>query len=324
MKMNAPTSALLEDGRLHLQHGPIDLIIKAFSDHQREVDMAYEQASMRFSGLLSNLVLELKQLRTPLSDCFPSFDDPVAQRMARAAWPYREKFITPMAAVAGAVADEILQVLVADRELTRAYVSNGGDIALHLAPGEKFEIGIAGIEDAAVKGQFLIHAHDNVRGIATSGWRGRSFSLGIADSVTVLARSAAAADAAATMIANAVNVEHPGVSRVPACDIQTESDLGSLLVTRAVPALDRKDTDRALDAGVSVAEKYLKFGLIECVALRLQGQVRSISNCTTSASSTKCHSEHSEESVFPPDQKQILRYAQNDMWKNQCVLNHSS
>ena len=113
MKMNPPISALLDDGRLHLQHGPIDLIIEAFADHCGEIKMAYEQASMRFSGLLSNLVLELKKLRTPLSNYFPEFDDPVAQRMAHAVWPYRNEFITPMAAVAGAIADEILQALIA-------------------------------------------------------------------------------------------------------------------------------------------------------------------------------------------------------------------
>ena len=278
MKMNTPISALLDDGRLHLQHGPIDLIIEAFADDRRDMEMAYEQASMRLSGLLSKLVLELKKLRTPLSNYFPEFDDPVAQRMARAVWPYREQYITPMATVAGSVADEILQALVAGRDLNRAYVNNGGDIALHLAPGEIFEIGIAGLEDAAVKGQFRIHAHANVRGVATSGWRGRSFSLGIADSVTVLAGSAAEADAAATMIANAVNVEHPGIKRVPACDIQTESDLGSLLVTRDVPILDREKIRFALDAGTYVAGDYFRRGLIERAALRLQGQVRMVGN----------------------------------------------
>ncbi len=237
MRMNAPTSAILDDGRLHLQHGPIDLIIEAFTDDPHEIAMAYEQASMRFSGLLSSLVLELEKLRTPLSNDFPLLDDPVAQRMARAVWPYRNDFITPMAAVAGAVADEVLQALVAGPNLRRAYVNNGGDIAIHLSRGEEFNIGIAGVEDAHLKGQFTIHTEDNVRGIATSGWRGRSFSLGIADSVTVLARTAAEADAAATMIANAVNIDHPGIERVPACEIQTESDLGSLLVTRDVPGL---------------------------------------------------------------------------------------
>ena len=274
MKLNPPACALLNDGRLHLQHGPIDLIIEAFADDRQEIEVAYEQASMRFSGLLASLVKELPRLRTALSKSFPMFGDPVAQRMAIAVWPYREQFITPMAAVAGAVADEILQALTAGRDLRRAYVNNGGDIALHLARGEKFEIGIAGIEDAALDGQFVIRAADNVRGVATSGWRGRSFSLGIADSVTVFASNAAQADAAATMIANAVNVGHPGIERVPAYEIHAESDLGSLPVTRSVPLLGNEYIRRALDAGQVASENYMDNHLVECAAIRLQGQVR--------------------------------------------------
>ncbi len=311
--MNAPTSAILDDGRLHLQHGPIDLIIEAFADDKCEIAMAYEQVSMRFSGLLSNLVLELKRLRMPLSDHFPAFDDPVAQRMARAVWPYRNEFITPMAAVAGSVADEILQSLIEARDIRRAYVNNGGDIAIQLSRGEKFEVGIAGIEDAALKGQFTIRADDPIRGIATSGWRGRSFSRGIADSVTVLARTAAEADAAATMIANAVNVDHPDIERVPACEIQLESDLGSLLVTRGVPVLDRERVDLALEAGVRVARYYFHRGLIEGAAMRMQGQVRRIGNDCTMTVPNKCHSERSEESALRAQKKQILRCAQNYM-----------
>ena len=274
MKMNPPTSVMLNNGRLHLQHGPIDLIIEAFADDCGEVKMAYEQASMRFSALLSNLVLELTQLRTALSDAYPAFADPVAQRMARAVWPYREQYITPMAAVAGAVADEVLHALIAGRNLRRAYVNNGGDIALHLSPGETFDIGIAGVEDAELKGQFRICAEDTIRGIATSGWRGRSFSFGIADSVTVLASSAAQADAAATMIANAVNVDHPGIERVPASDIHAESDLGSLLVTRSVPVMDSESMRHALDAGEAKARQYVDDKLIERAAIRLQGEAR--------------------------------------------------
>lgn len=274
MKMNSPTCVLLGDGRLHLQHGPIDLIIEAFAGAPREIELAYEQASMRFSGLLTNLVLELRRLRTPLSHDYPSFSDSVARRMARAVWPYRGNYITPMAAVAGAVADEMLHAMIAHRDLTRAYVNNGGDIALHLSPGESFEVGIAGIEDAALKGQFTIHAEGNMRGIATSGWRGRSFSLGIADSVTVLASSAAEADAAATMIANAVNIDHPNIQRVPACELYEDSDLGSLLVTRNVPVLDVENIGRALNAGAHAAGNYLNSELIERVALRLQGHLR--------------------------------------------------
>ena len=284
MKISTPISAILDDGRLHLQHGPIDLIIEAFANDHREITMAYEQASMRFSSLLSSLVLELKKLRTSLSNQFPLFYDPVAQRMAQAVWPYRDEFITPMAAVAGAIADEILQASIAGRNLRRAYVNNGGDIAIHLSHGEKFEIGIAAIEDSALKGKFTICAEEYVRGIATSGRNGRSFSRGIADSVTVLARTAAQADAAATMVANAVNVDHPGIERVPARDIQAESDLGSLLVTRDVPVLDDETIQQALDAGEVAANKYLDDKLIERAAIRLQGHVRIIPDLWPEAS----------------------------------------
>jgi uncharacterized protein len=82
-------------------------------------------------------------------------------------------------------------------------------------------------EGLATDAQCEIDFDIPVRGIATSGWRGRSFSRGIADSVTVLAKTAAMADAAATVIANAVNVVHPGIVRRPACDIRDDSDWGT-------------------------------------------------------------------------------------------------
>jgi ApbE superfamily uncharacterized protein (UPF0280 family) len=87
-----------------------------------------------------------------------------------------------------------------------------------------------------------------VRGIATSGWRGRSQSLGIADAVTVLARTAAAADAAATLVANAVDIEHPSIRRLPARDVKHDSDLGERLVTVAVEPLPATAIARALSS----------------------------------------------------------------------------
>ena len=151
-----------------------------------------------------------------------------------------------------------------------------------------------------------------MRGIATSGWRGRSFSRGIADSVTVLAENAAMADAAATMIANAVNVDNHGIKRVRACDIQAESDLGLLLVTRDVPALDRKAIDFALDAGAHAARHYLHQGLIERAALRLQGQVRLVGNdCVTPPQANVIQSA-AKNLLLSSVEKQILRCALND------------
>src|SRR6185369_11835776 len=134
-------AARLPDGRLHLQHGPIDLIVEAFGARD-EVERAYRQAIDRFGDILPTLVRELPVLRRPVGDAYPLLHGPVARRMAEAVWPHRAVFITPMAAVAGAVADEMLQALVADRTLDKAYVNDGGDIAIHLTPGHELRAGI--------------------------------------------------------------------------------------------------------------------------------------------------------------------------------------
>jgi len=204
--MQEPQAHWLADGRrLHLNHGPIDLIVEAFG-HSAELDAAYEQAVARFRTVLPELVDELAELRRPtVLDRPRAFRGSVAQRMESAVAPLADVFLTPMAAVAGAVADEMVLALCRGRQLRKAYVNNGGDSALFIAPGERIDAAVA----AAGRGlsdRITIHADDPVRGIATSGWRGRSFSLGIADAVTVLAHSAAEADAAATVIANAVDL----------------------------------------------------------------------------------------------------------------------
>jgi ApbE superfamily uncharacterized protein (UPF0280 family) len=263
-------AARLGDGRLHLQHGPIDLIIEAFGA-PAEVDAAYLQAIERFGDILPTLVRELAVLRRPVGDAYPLLQGPVARRMAAAVWPHRAVYITPMAAVAGAVADEMLHALVKDRALDKAYVNDGGDIAIHLTPGHQLS---AGIFVNALDGRVRLSHDQPARGIATSGWRGRSFSLGIADAVTVLASTAAAADAAATMIANAVAVDHPSIERRPACDLDPDSDLGELPVTVAVGALPARAIARALDNGITEARRLRLLGLIEGAALSLAGAWR--------------------------------------------------
>ena len=204
--MNGPSIARLPHERLHLQDGPIDLVIEAFGERE-EVEAAYRQAWERFQDILQTLVDELAMLRAPVGPAYPLVRGPVAKRMVAAVWQHRDVFITPMAAVAGAVAEEILEALLAGRRLRKAYVNDGGDIALWLGAGESFRAGVVeNIFAPAIGASLEIRAHHTARGIATSGWRGRSQSLGIADAVTVLACTASQADAAATLIANAVNV----------------------------------------------------------------------------------------------------------------------
>lgn len=267
--MNNPQITYLSGNRLHLHHGPIDLILWA-----EGVDClrAQQQAIIRFEGLLAELAAELPALRNPKPQ---PLQGAIAREMARATAPFRPTFITPMAAVAGAVADEVLSAMTNATRLTRAYVNNGGDIALYLSPGQSLTAAIAAplrSEDCVT----LNHS-DPARGIATSGWRGRSFSLGIADSVTVVARTAAMADAAATMIANAVNLSgHPNIATRPAVDIQADNDLGDLPVTTGVGPLAGSEIATALAAGADAAQSYWMRGLIAGAALFLQSQSRTL------------------------------------------------
>ncbi|MBM2710571.1 UPF0280 family protein [Mesorhizobium caraganae] len=273
--MQGPQVTWLQDGkRLHLNHGPIDLIVEAFGEAD-ECRAAYDQAVARFQTILIELVEELPELRLPAFFMAPrTFAGPTARRMEAAVIPLAECFITPMAAVAGSVADEMLAALLAGRKLDRAYVNNGGDSALHIGHGQSMNLAIAGTGNGTAD-RITIHSADGVRGVATSGWRGRSFSLGIADAVTVLARTGAEADAAATLIANAVDLPgNPAIKRIPAQELSPDSDLGARLVTQAVGTLAFGEVARALDNGLAVAEDFRRRGLIAASALFLGGETR--------------------------------------------------
>ena len=247
----------LSGGRWHFQHGPIDIVIGADGD-AHAIEEAHEAAWRRFASVLNELVTELPQLRQPVHGACP-LHGVIARRMWQACHPYCGDFITPMAAVAGAVAQELI-AFYERPGISRAWVNNGGDIALHLAAGESLRVGL--FADMAhydcheamqpllrTDGNFSVHASLPVRGVATSGWRGRSLSLGIADSVTVLARTAAQADAAATMIANAVDIKDARIERRPASQIKDDSDLGDLMATVNVPAVGETAVRQALRAG---------------------------------------------------------------------------
>lgn len=269
------TRRLLPDGRrLLLQHGPIDLVVEAWGS-SGDVVSAYEAAWRRFRTILGELVSELPVLRTPMG-ADVHVDGPAARRMIRACAPHAaETFLTAMAAVAGSVADEVLEAMTAAATLDRAYVNNGGDIAFHLAPGQTLATGIVANYDAPQLDAFAtLQAARPSRGIATSGWRGRSHSLGIADAVTVYAADAAAADVAATLIANAVDCDDPAIRRVPASRLAPDSDLGERLVTVDVGILDAGRIDAALDAGAARARRMLEAGRIHGALLMLQGEHR--------------------------------------------------
>ncbi len=269
--MHAPQSSLLPDRRrLHLHHGPIDLIIEVWGQNRPD---AYAAATERFQTILQELVDELPTLRTKVDATAP-FKSSTARRMHYAVTPYaRNIFVTPMAAVAGAVADEILAAMVGATNFEKGYVNNGGDTAFHLEGDAHIDALIA----APIPGHIRITANDPCRGVATSGWKGRSHSLGIADSVSVVASNAAAADVAATLIANAVDLPgHPAITRVPASDLSPDSDLNDRHVTTDVGHLPETDLNAALDAGMEFARDALNADRIAGALLTLKSHSRHV------------------------------------------------
>jgi len=294
--------AVLGPGRWHFQHGPIDLVIGA-AGRADAVAESLEHAWARFAGVLAELVAELPRLRAPLDASRCALQGPIARRMWAACAPFAPQFVTPMAAVAGSVAQEIAHSFERDG-VERAWINNGGDIALRLAPGASVRVAVCtdpsapaaertGVDPrerfgagesvesptrAAELDHVIVDAAGPVRGVATSGWRGRSFSLGIADAVTVLAPTAAQADAAATMIANAVDCDDPAIRRRPASSLKDDSDLGDRLVTVEVGTLADRSVARALERGEAYACDLVSRGLAVSVLLSLQGRSRIVGN----------------------------------------------
>ena len=274
-----------QENRLYLHHGPIDIIAHVEGPKEIRSDL-YECAKKRFSTVLEELVSELDLLKLPWSEVHREPKGRIARKMFNAVRGSRA-FITPMAAVAGAVAEEILETMLNHaksevsylEKIRRMYVNNGGDISFWLNYGSAFTIGVVdNPQRPEMNTKVCLPYESPVRGLATSGWRGRSQSLGIADAVTVLSSSSACADAAATLIANSVNIEHPGIIRKPACDVKDDSDLGMHPVTVKVPFLHEKEVSQALQNGAETAKALIRKNKIQSAYLSMQKQALVIEN----------------------------------------------
>jgi ApbE superfamily uncharacterized protein (UPF0280 family) len=248
----------LPDGRrLHLQHGPMDVIVEVTGRRDAVAD-AETAAIARFDRILGELVPQLPSLRSPVGEGHEPVGT-IARRMTDAAMRFSGIFLTPMICVAGSVADELRSLIAEVAGVERAYVNNGGDISLHLTPGASLRVGLVpSLETGRHEATLEVDAGSAIRGLATSGWGGRSFSFGIADAVTVVATTSAVADVAASLVANAVDLPgHPAIERTRADELDPDSDLRDLLVTTAVGRLSDREVDQALDGGVAAAERYL-------------------------------------------------------------------
>lgn len=262
----------LAEGRVLLDYGPLTIFIEA-----RKGGAPCREAAARAAGqavtLLEELVPFLPVVRSPARqvDCRPLYP-PVVNAMIAAARATGDPHLTPLAAVAGTIARFCAQK-AQEEGADWVVVNNGGDIALVVPPDGRIKVGVW--EDlAGTKISHLVEVTraSGIGGIATSGFGGRSFTLGIAGAATVLAGDAGTADACATVLGNAVNVDHPNIVRVPAASLDPGTDIPTLWVTKEVGFLPPEAVESALQNGLAKAREFYERGLIRGAIVNLRGR----------------------------------------------------
>jgi ApbE superfamily uncharacterized protein (UPF0280 family) len=255
------TIDVLAEGRVMVDCGPMRLVIQAFKDGQPQTDPAKEAAGDALS-YLERVARLKKTLSMPAHRIRKLPDDEIAVRMCRSVLAIGDDDLTPMAAVAGTLAD-----FVADRlyrqGMTKVVVDNGGDIAVRLRGREAVTIGIrTDIRRPAVSHVIRLDSRSASWGITTSGVGGRSFTRGIASAVTTIAGKASVADAAATAIANACMVEDKEILQVPAQQLDPNTDLIGIPVTVKVGALSSDKIRLAVQKALQKAEHLSQKNII--------------------------------------------------------------
>lgn len=260
-------------GKLYIDNGPVQMYISA-ERYGQPLSKAVRKTEKKVNDLLIALTKVLPYAQRPWPELSNSGNFPkVLENMIKAVAATQDEKMTPMAAVAGAFADIIADFLV-EHGATKVIVNNGGDIAVRLKSGESIRVGISPQVGAKPTHFINVTADSKIGGIATSGLGGRSFTLGVANAVVILAKQATTADACATHIANSTNIDSPAVTRCLAHTIDPYTDIPNLLVTTKLEKLQRYEVLTALDNGLSRVKQLKKEGLIYGAIIFVQDQMR--------------------------------------------------
>lgn len=263
----------LGDDTVLVECGPMRMFIEGSIRGTPEPEVCLRAADEAV-GFLEQIVEHMDKARCPARMLTEPPRNYLVHSMWSAVTTVGDPDLTPMAAVAGAIADATADFL-ASRGLTRIVVNNGGDVALRLAAGETVTVGIRpDLNAQTVTHRVLITSEMNIGGVCTSGLGGRSFTRGVASAATVFSRCATIADAAATAVANATYVPSPAVHRCVADSIYPDTDLKGVEITDSVGDLDEDEVLAALTQGINRAEALVEQGLIAGVCLTVQGRMR--------------------------------------------------
>ena len=261
----------LDGGRILAECGPMRLVIEASVGRIPQKELCIRAAKEAF------LLLErIARQRRLLSRRYPrvpdDLNDFLALKMIRSVLVVDQE-LTPMAAVAGTIADGVAAFLFR-RGMTRVIVNNGGDIAIRTGPGVSVNVGIRpDLTHSPIKDIVTLGDERSSWGVATSGLEGRSLTQGVASAVTIFAGSASLADAAATSVANASYVNDETVIQRRAEDLDENTDIPGIAVTIQAGPFTEEKKDLALSGAMKRAEALLKKRLIYGAYIVVDGKV---------------------------------------------------
>jgi ApbE superfamily uncharacterized protein (UPF0280 family) len=262
---------VIDEESVLVECGPMRLVIRAWKKDQPQITPARRAAEESISYLE-----RIARCRPLLSRPWPQIGDlpknELALCMVTSVRAIGDEDLTPMAAVAGTIADAVADWLF-KREMTKVIIDNGGDISIRLKGDERVIVGIRpSVTSHHISHLVRLDAGRNAWGVTTSGVGGRSFTKGIASAVTVLAANASVADAASTAIANACIVEDNSIIQLPAEKVDPDSDLAGTNVTTEVGSLSSKKISMAIAIAQRKADYLAQKGVIIGAFIALKGQ----------------------------------------------------
>jgi uncharacterized protein len=266
----------LGDDTILVECGPMRMFIDGSRAGIRRPDLCTE-AARHAIGFLAEIAEDMPHLKQPAVAAPPASLGRLARIMWEATALVGDADLTPMAAVAGTIADATADFLW-NVGLTRVIVNNGGDLALRLDTGETVSVGIRqDVTRQTVSSRVVVTHESHIGGVCTSGLGGRSFTRGVASAAIVLAGRSAVADAAATAVANATYIPSPAVEQRNAETIDPETDLKGVPITTTVGTLSKVEIEQALSQGISRGEELVRRNLIAGACVCAQGRRRSTS-----------------------------------------------
>lgn len=260
---------ILRDGRIFVDYGPVSMIVTVQNPSMDIFETKNLIERWVYQSLVS-LSKELNTLKKYPEEIETEFESDLAKNMLLSVKATGYPKLTPMSAVAGTIADKIAELLV-QTGAEKVIVNNGGDIAIRMKEGDQLIVGIKRSlrEDANIDKYILRNNH--IRGIATSGFGGRSFTQGVADSVTVFSESASLADAFATYLADMTHICSDKVHEAIASDIDPETDIGDQKIVISIDSLSELEIKEAFDNLNRVVEQPLQEKKIDKVICYIAG-----------------------------------------------------